>query len=71
MCLGFVLCILLKHYKFIELPKDVYYFTSLPVQLESLDVLLIAAATLVICFLATLYPAHQASRLDPVEGIRY
>lgn len=69
--LGFVICVLLKRYKFIELPGDVYYFTALPVQLQITDVLVIAGASLLICFLATLYPARQASRLNPVEAIRY
>ena len=67
----FVLCFLLKKYKFIELPGDVYYITTLPVRLEVLDVILIASATLVISFLSTLYPAYQASKLNPVEAIRY
>ena len=70
-CLGFVLCILLKQYRFIELDPDVYYITTLPVDLKVLDVVLIASAAMVICFLATLYPAHQASKVDPVEAIRY
>lgn len=70
-CLGSVACTLLKHYKFIELPKDVYYISTLPVRLEALDVFLIASAAMLICFLATLYPARQASRLNPVEAIRY
>lgn len=70
-CLGFMLCKLLEKYKFIELPGDVYYISTLPVRLEALDVFLIAAAAMVICFIATLYPAHQASRLNPVEAIRY
>jgi len=70
MALGFVLCILLKNYHFIDLPGDVYYFTTLPVKLERLDALVISAAALVICFLATLYPAHHAAKLSPVEGIR-
>ncbi len=69
--LGFLACFLLDRYKFIELPGDVYYITTLPVRLETLDVVLIAAAAMVICFLATLYPARQAARLDPVEAIRY
>ncbi len=68
---GFLICTLLKYYKFIELPGDVYYITTLPVQLELLDVFMIACAAMIICFLATLYPAHQASKLNPVEAIRY
>ena len=69
--LGSVLCALLDRYKFIKLPGDVYYFTTLPVNLRFIDVLVIAAAAMLICFLATLYPANQASRLNPVEAIRY
>jgi lipoprotein-releasing system permease protein len=72
MCLGFILCTLLKHYNIIELTGDIYYFTTtLPVKLEILDVFLIVAATMVVCFFATLYPAHQASKFHPVEAIRY
>jgi lipoprotein-releasing system permease protein len=72
MCLGFILCTLLKHYNIIELTGDIYYFTTtLPVKLEFLDVFLIVAATMVVCFFATLYPAHQASKFHPVEAIRY
>ncbi len=70
-CLGIVLCKLLEKYKFIELPGDVYYISTLPVRLELLDVSMIAAAAMLICFIATLYPAHQASKLNPVEAIRY
>jgi lipoprotein-releasing system permease protein len=69
--LGFLVCEALKRYKFIELPPDIYYITTLPVRLESLDVLMISAAALIICFLATIYPAQQAARLDPVEALRY
>ncbi len=69
---GSALCTILKHYKIVELTGDIYYFTStLPVRLEILDVVLIVSATLVICFLATLYPARQAAKLNPVEAIRY
>jgi lipoprotein-releasing system permease protein len=69
--IGFILCALLEKYKFIELPGDVYYLTTLPVKLDILDVLIIASAAIIICFFATLYPASQASKLDPVEAIRY
>lgn len=69
--LGVIGCFILKHYKFIQLPGDVYYFTSLPVQLEFFDVLMIVAATVIISFLSTLYPAYKASKLNPVEALRY
>ena len=68
---GTLLCFLQDEYQLIRLPGDVYYITALPVDLKSMDVIIVAAAALIICFLATLYPAHQASRLDPVEAIRY
>ena len=70
-CFGFIMCKLLEKYKFIELPGDVYYISTLPVRLEALDVFIISAAAIVICFVATLYPARQASKLNPVEAIRY
>jgi lipoprotein-releasing system permease protein len=68
---GLGLCHLLAKYKFIELPSDVYYISTLPVRVEMLDVVLVIAAALVISFLATLYPSWHASRLNPVESLRY
>ena len=69
--LGYLLTAMLKKYEFIKLPSDVYYISTLPVKVESLDVALIAGATMLISFLATIYPSWQASRLDPVEAIRF
>jgi lipoprotein-releasing system permease protein len=70
--LGLLICTLLKHYNIHELTGDIYYFTTrLPVRLEFIDVASIIAAALLICFLATLYPARQAAKLNPVEAIRY
>ncbi|MDI6687976.1 MAG: lipoprotein-releasing ABC transporter permease subunit [Desulfobacterales bacterium] len=71
MCFGLTGCMLLERYKFIKLPGDVYYFTTLPVKLEALDVFVIVSAAMIICYLATLYPARKASKLNPVEAIRY
>ena len=69
--LGVILCGLLQRYEFIKLPRDVYLISTLPVKVQTLDVAYIIGAALLISFLATLYPAWQASRLDPVEAIRY
>jgi len=68
---GFILCSLLKKYQFIELPRDVYYISTLPVKMEALDVGMIALAAILISLLATLYPSRQAAKLDPAEALRY
>jgi lipoprotein-releasing system permease protein len=68
---GVGLCEILRQYQFIHLPSDVYYISSLPVLMKGPDILLIVVAAIGITFVATLYPAWQASRLDPVEALRY
>jgi lipoprotein-releasing system permease protein len=69
--LGLITCGLLERYEFIQLPRDVYLISTLPVKIETLDLVSIVGAAMLISFLATLYPSWQASRLDPVEAIRY
>jgi lipoprotein-releasing system permease protein len=69
--LGLLLCWLLKEYQFIDLPRGVYSLDHLPVLIDWLDLTLIGVAAFGLCFLATLYPAHQASRLRPAEALRY
>jgi len=70
-CTGLGLCHLLATWKFVSLPADVFYLSSLPVRVEALDVWGVAAAALLLSFLATLYPSWRASRLNPAEAIRY
>ena len=53
------------------MPSDVYYISGLPTALEWGDVGSIAATALVLCALATLYPAWRASRTDPAAALRY
>jgi len=67
---GVLVCLVLEKYKFIELPAA-YPFTTLPVQLEYFDVCLISVSAVVICFVSTIYPSHRASKMDPVEALRY
>lgn len=68
---GLGACALLSRYQFVKLPPDIYHLSRLPVLVEPLDVALICTAAVVISLAATLYPAWQASRLDPAEAIRY
>jgi lipoprotein-releasing system permease protein len=58
-------------FKIIKLPSEVWYIDTVPVRVQWLDLVLIAVAAIAITFLATIYPARRASKLDPVEAIRY
>jgi lipoprotein-releasing system permease protein len=55
----------------ITIPKDVYQVSHLPLSLTGADMLFVSLTALVISFLATIYPAWQAARQDPVEVLRY
>ncbi len=68
---GLGICQLLKKYKFISLPADVYYISTLPVQVQWTDISIVAVSAVIISFLATLYPSRYASKLNPVEAFRY
>jgi len=69
--LGLVLSFLIDRYQLIPFPAEVYFVDRLPVALSAVDVLAIAGGSMVIALLATIYPAVQASRLEPVEAIRH
>ena len=68
---GWGLCELLRRYKFIELPSDVYYIDTLPVVMKPELFVTVGICAVLLCYLATLYPSWQASRLDPIETLRY
>jgi lipoprotein-releasing system permease protein len=68
---GYISCFLLDKYQFVKLPGEIYYLDHLPVKMQLGDFTVIAVAALAISFLATIYPAYKASRLNPVEAIRY
>jgi lipoprotein-releasing system permease protein len=52
-------------------PPEIYYLTRLPAKIDSGEVVTIALISLGLSFLATVYPAWRAARLDPVEAVRY
>ena len=69
--LGVVLSLVVKKYQFVRLPADIYYIETLPVKLSAGDIVAVVLVAMVITLLATIYPAHRASKLNPVEVIRY
>jgi lipoprotein-releasing system permease protein len=52
-------------------PADIYYFDGVPAKMQAGEVAFIVGSALIMSFLATIYPAWRAARLDPVEALRY
>ena len=71
LALGFILAVLIEEYGLIPIPPDIYFVDRLPVSISAMDILWISGVSLLISLLATIYPAHQASGLQPVEAIRH
>ena len=68
--LGFVLTFAAEHFG-IRMNPEVYYIDKLPVHLDPTEFALVGASTVVVCLAATLFPAYQASRVRPVDALRY
>jgi lipoprotein-releasing system permease protein len=68
---GYILCEIQRRFSLVKLDSDIYYINTLPVKISILDAFLVASITTIICILATLYPSHKASKIDPVETLRY
>ncbi|MCK4224057.1 MAG: lipoprotein-releasing ABC transporter permease subunit [candidate division Zixibacteria bacterium] len=68
---GYLLCWIQKSFNIISLPPEIYFISSLPVDMRPLDFILVASAAMLLTFLATVYPARRAAQLSPVEAIRY
>jgi lipoprotein-releasing system permease protein len=62
---------ILDRYKLIHVPIDVYQISYVPFTLLPLDLLSVVLAAVLICFVATIYPSRQASKLDPAQALRY
>jgi lipoprotein-releasing system permease protein len=68
---GYTLSWVLDHYKLVRVPIDVYQVSYVPFTIQRLDFVLVIVSAIIICFVATIYPARQASKLDPAEALRY
>ena len=68
--LGLLVCVLMSEYGF-RLPDGVFLISTVPVRVYASNVILVAVTSFAVCLLASIYPARQAAKLDPVEIIRY
>ena len=71
LALGYGLSWLGDRYRWIRLDSDVYGLSYVPFAARPWDGVWVAAAALLISFLATIYPARSATRIAPVEVLRY
>ena len=60
-----------RAFNFQILSREVYYITELPSDLHLFDVVWTATLSLVLSFIATLYPSWRAARVNPAEALRY
>ncbi len=69
--IGYLMCAIQNTYHVIKLSEEVYYINVLPMKISVSDVVLIATITILLCLLSTIYPSYKASKIDPVETLRY
>ncbi len=69
--IGQVACYFADKYQLISLAPDVYTIAYVPFKAQPLDSAIVAVSAILISFLATLYPSAAASKLQPVEALRY
>ncbi len=68
---GYGLCYFADHYRWLPLDEQVYSLAYVPFDARWMDGLWIAAAALAVSLIATIYPARSATRIAPVEALRY
>jgi lipoprotein-releasing system permease protein len=68
---GLALCWVFDRYRLIQIPMDVYQVAYVPFVVRPSEVAVVIVSAVFISFLATIYPSRQASRLDPVQALRF
>ena len=69
--LGLLICVLQIEFALFPLDPTVYIIPAMPVDINGMDFIYVAAASIIICFTATIYPSRRAAKMLPVESIRW
>jgi len=70
-CVGFLACWLQREFHLVSIPSEIYFINTLPIDMRFHEFALIAVSSVLISFLATLYPSRRASRLFPSDILRH
>ena len=68
---GYLVSTVMDRYRILRLPMELYQVSYLPFTVRPFDITAVIVVALVVCFVATMYPSRQASRIDPAEALRY
>ncbi len=71
LAIGYGVCYFAERYQWVKLDQQVYSISFVPFEPRALDAIWIAAAAMAVSLIATLYPARSATRIAPVESLRY
>jgi lipoprotein-releasing system permease protein len=68
---GVAAATLADRYHLVSVAPDIYMVSYMPFTVRPIDLVMVVAAAMLICFVATIYPSRQAARLDPAQALRY
>lgn len=68
---GLGACMIQEHYKIITLPRETYYLSFVPIQINWLYVMLVNIGTVTICMIALLLPVRMINTIAPVKAIKF
>ena len=68
---GYLVSTIMDRYRLLQLPMEIYQVSYVPFTVRAVDITVVVVLALAVCFVATVYPSRQASRLDPAEALRY
>ncbi|MER3524603.1 MAG: hypothetical protein C4326_11215 [Ignavibacteria bacterium] len=69
--LAFSLCFVEQRFRFLSLPSDIYFMSSVPILLKAEFFVFVSIVSVALCFLCSLIPAWLAARIDPIRAIRF
>lgn len=71
LAIGYAVCIVQIEYQIFALDPTAYIIPAIPIDMRISDFVIVPLATIILCYLATIYPSNRASRLLPAEAIRW